>query len=356
MPGRCMESQKLISEKTLQRYIYEILTYGSKKKYQSLFPAKFEKWSQKKVKVIIPEYPLSYNNGQSKHLTDFHIIFKDNTCLNIEVEWRVTRFNHGKEVYDMAYKDTKGFLIVINNDCKPDSFIETDNISVLDAVDFSYWFLKNAKHIIDGTIGNYLNEYETRANKNWLIFLPSAGRNGGDSYNDYTLRGRNKGVWAFRYSSTPSVMKNILDITAGDTVIFVYGFTYGKGTHGRQFYIHTQWTFTGLDILKVKKGYYCDLNDDTFEIEDWKEMDNDDKISSKRYMHYFQYQYPPIDGNEKYFSSSIKPISISNDSSTLPGWDEFITQLRKSSSTQGGPAELSNEAMNALYRILGNTD
>ena len=26
MPGRCMESQKLISEKTLQRYIYEILT------------------------------------------------------------------------------------------------------------------------------------------------------------------------------------------------------------------------------------------------------------------------------------------------------------------------------------------
>lgn len=354
MPGRCMENQKLISEKTLQRYIYEILTYSSKKKYQSLFPEKFVEWSKKRVKVIIPEYPLSYNNEQNKHLTDFHIIFKDNTCLNIEVEWQVSRFNHGNEVYDMAYKGTKGFLIVLSNDRKPDSFIEAENISVLDAVDFSYWFLKKAKHIIDGTIGNYLNEYESRANKNWLIFLPSAGRNGGDSYNDYTVKGRNKGVWAFRYSNTQMVMRNILDITAGDTVIFVYGFTYGKGTHGRQFHADTQWTFSGIDILKVKKGYYCDLYDDTFENENWGSIIGDNKTSSKRYMHYFQFLYPPTAGNEKYFTSSKTPVSISNDSSTLPGWIEFINQLRWSSSNQGGPAELSNEAMNALYCILGD--
>ena len=61
MSGRCMKNQKLINEKTLQRYIYEILTYGSKKKFLSLFPEKFKGLAQKKVKVIIPEYPVSYN-------------------------------------------------------------------------------------------------------------------------------------------------------------------------------------------------------------------------------------------------------------------------------------------------------
>ena len=39
MPGRCMESQKLISEITFQRYIDVILSFVSKKKYQSLFHA-----------------------------------------------------------------------------------------------------------------------------------------------------------------------------------------------------------------------------------------------------------------------------------------------------------------------------
>ena len=356
MSGRCMENQKLINEKSLQRYIYEILTYGDKKKYQSLFPSKFKNWASKGVKVIIPGYPISYNNGQNKHMADFRIIFNDCTYLNIEVEWQVTRFNHGKAVYDKAYRGKNGFLVVINNDRKHDSFIESDNISVVNAEDFSFWFLKRAKHIVDGTISNYLTEYESRANKNWLVFLPSTGRNRGDSLNDYVLRGRNKGVWAFRYSKTRLVMKNILDITAGDTVVFAYDFTYGEGTRGRQFHSHTKWKFTGLDILKVKKGYYCDLYDNTFEMDNWAELTNDEKINNKLYMHYFQYQFPPTAGSEKYFTSNTTHITICNDSSTLPGWMEFIEQLRWSSSTQGAPAELSDEAMQALYFILGNID
>ncbi len=355
MSGRCMENQKLINEKTLQRYIYEILTYGSKKKFLSLFPEKFKGLAQKKVKVIIPEYPVSYN-GHNKHITDFRIIFTDLSYLNIEVEWQVSRFNHGKEVYDYAYSGTKGFILVVSNDRKADSFIDSDNISVLDAIDFSYWFLKKAKHIVDGTIGNYLSEYESRASKCWLVFLPSAGRNDGDSLNDYVLRGRSKGVWAFRYSNTQTVMKNILDITAGDTVIFAYNFKYGEGVKGRQLYPETEWKFTGLDILKVKKGYYCDLSDDTFEIEEWTRLPEEDKINSKRYMHYFQYLFPPADNNEKYFTSSKLPVTLCNDSSTLPGWYEFIESLRWSCSNQGAPAELSDEAMNALYCIIGDVN
>ena len=174
--------------------------------------------------------------------------------------------------------------------------------------------------------------------------------------NDYVLRGRSKGVWAFRYSNTQTVMKNILDITAGDTVIFAYNFKYGEGVKGRQLYPETEWKFTGLDILKVKKGYYCDLSDDTFEIEEWTRLPEEDKINSKRYMHYFQYLFPPADNNEKYFTSSKLPVTLRNDSSTLPGWYEFIESLRWSCSNQGAPAELSDEAMNALYCIIGDVN
>lgn len=353
MPRRCMETQKLINEKSLQRYIYEIMTFGNKEKFKSLFPNKFKEYANKKVKIIIPEYPIFYNNNQNKHLADFRIIFNDNTFLNIEVEWQVTRFNHGKDVYDIAYRGTKGFLIVINNNYPPENYIEPDNISVIDALEFSFWFTRNSKQIIDGTISNYLPQYQSNTNKNWLIFLPSAGRNSGDSLNDYLLKGRNKGVWAFRYSNSLETMKNILDIKAGDTVIFVYNFTYGKGTRGRQFYHSTNWNFTGLDILKVKKGYYCDIYDNTFENEEWNNLTGDEKINSKLYMHYFQYYYPPNINSEKYFSSSNYPIKICNDSSNLPGWLEFIDKLRWSSSNQGAPVQITTEALMAIYSILG---
>lgn len=354
MPRRCVENQKLINEKSLQRYIYEIMTYGNKEKFKSLFPAKFKNFAKKKVKIIIPEYPIYYNNNQNKHLADFRIIFNDNSYLNIEVEWKVSRYNHGKEVYDTAYRGDKGFLIVIHNDRKLDHFIEEDNITVITAEDFSYWYTKKSKQFVDGTISNYLPQYHSSTNKNWLIFLPSSGRNSGDSLNDYLSKGRPKGIWAFRYSNTQAVMKNILDIKAGDTVIFVYDFKYGTGTRGRQFYHNTNWSFTGLDILKVKNGYYCDLYDNTFETREWSNLTGDEKINSKLYMNYFQFYYPSNIQSERYFSSNRHPIKICNDSSSLPGWIEFIDKLRWSSSNQGAPALLNDEALLTLYSIIGD--
>ncbi|MBE6829802.1 MAG: hypothetical protein E7519_06295 [Ruminococcaceae bacterium] len=348
-----MYGNSKISEKTLQRYIYEILTYGVKEKYLSLFPPKFLHFARKPVKVIIPEYPLLYNSERNKHITDFRIIFDDNTALNIEVEWQVSRFTHGKEVYEKLYAGGKGFVLVINNNRNPDSFIDENDISVVDANDFSFWFLKKAKHIVDGTISNYNAEYAARIHKNWFVFLPASGRNCGDSLNDYTKKGQKNGVWAFRYSTRHKAMKNILDITAGDTIVFVYDFKYGSATRGRQFYYNTAWQFSGLDILKIKNGYYCDLYDSTFETDTWKALSRDEKVHQKEYMHYFRYQFPPAIESEKYFTSIRNPITIFNNSSELPGWLEFIDQLRWSSSTGGAPAELSEEALSALYTILG---
>lgn len=353
MAQRCMEAQKLINEKTLQRYIFETLTYGGKEKYRSFFPEKFKEYSQKSVKVIIPEYPIFYSKTK-KHFADFRIVFKDGTYLNIEVEWKTSKFIHGQEVYDTVYKDEKGFLIVLHDDCKEGSFIQKENISVISAEEFSFWFLKKSKHIVNGTISNYVPNYNSRSHKNWLIFLASTGRNGGDSKNDYLIKGRKKGVWAFRYSNTSNVMQNILDITAGDTVVFVYDFNYYNGTRGRQFYIDSSWNFSGLDIVKVKNGYYCDLNDDTFETENWRKSSDKDKIMVKDYMHYFQFEYFPNNRSERYFSSKYCPIEICNNSSNTNEWKMLIDKLRWSSSKSGAPVEITDEEMRELYTILND--
>lgn len=63
-----------------------------------------------------------------------------------------------------------------------------------------------------------MNQEQVNAGSSFFL-LPAETM--GDSLNDYVLRGRSKGVWAFRYSNTQTVMKNILDITAGDTVILL---------------------------------------------------------------------------------------------------------------------------------------
>lgn len=353
MAQRCMESQKLINEKTLQRYIFETLTYGGMEKCRSFFPDKFKKYLKKTIKVIIPEYPIFYNNGQ-KHLADFRVVFKDDTYLNIEVEWITSNFKHGEGVYNTAYKDEKGFLIVLYDDRKQNSYIQEDNISVISAEEFSFWFTKKSKHIVDGNISNYLPEYSSKSHKNWLVFLPSTGRNDGESKNDYLKKGRRKGVWAFRYSKTPKVMQNVLDITAGDTVVFVYDFKYYKGTRGRQFHYDTSWSFSGLDIVKVKNGYYCDLNDATFETEEWRKSKDKDKVMSKNYMHYFQFKYFPNNISEKYFSSQYWPINVFNNSSDTEEWKTFIDKLRWSSSNSGTPAELTDQEMQKLYTILND--
>lgn len=348
--SRSMESQKLINEKTLQRYIYETIAYGEKEDVKKMYPKKFDEIFKKQIKVIIPEFPIKYidNKGNERiHKSDFRIIFKDNEYVNIEVEWKTSRFNHGKEVYDIAYKENNGFLVVIKND-EGNEYIEKENIVEINAESFSFWFLRKSKHIIDGTISNYIEDYNSRSRKNWVVFLPSKGKNNGESLKDYKDKGLTKKKWAFRYSIKKPVMKNIFDIMAGDIVVFIHQMEYGENTKGRQIFVDKDWRFKGIDIVKVVNGYYCDFKDSTFECEQWENIEDDiEKISNKIYMHYFDFKHEIGAENNKLFPRFSKECLKS-----VPEWEEFVNQLRWSCNNEGAPAEISECALNFLISQL----
>ncbi len=56
---------------------------------------------------------------------------------------KTSRFNHGEVVYNTAYKDDRGFIIVLEND-NAHSYISDENIISIDSEQFSFWFLKRA--------------------------------------------------------------------------------------------------------------------------------------------------------------------------------------------------------------------
>ncbi|PFK99269.1 hypothetical protein COJ01_19980 [Priestia megaterium] len=354
--SRSMESQKLINEKTAQRFFYETLSYGETSSLKKLYPPKARSY-KKEIKVIIPEYPIKYIDNQGKekvHRTDFRIIYKDDSYHNVEVEWKTSKFTHGKEVYKQCYQDNKGFLLVFEHDKNID-YIEEENISIVDPEWLSFWFLKRAKDIIDGTIANHVSHYQTRNSKNWLIYLPQ----GGGSKKDYLDKGRKQGKWAFRYSSTKKVMENILEIKAGDIVVFVWGLA---GVKHRKIELTGEWSFSGLDIFRVKNGYYCDFRDGAFETDRWNDLSTDfDKneqelITTKEYMHYFEYDSKSVHG--KYYKTDenkgnkfqfprmdVKKLKKYN---LEKSWESFVNCLSWSMNNQGAPAELHEDELNAL--------
>lgn len=362
--NRSIETQKLINEKTIQRYIFEELNYRNEDVMKKFYPSKIlQQLGDKKIKVIIPNYPIQIISNDDKiqkpHIADFRIIYNDNTYHNVEVEWITSRFDsHTQMVYDQCYKDNKGFLIVLEDDSNTSSkisYIDSSDVKQISAEEFSYWYAFKAKFIVDETISNYVPHYITRNQKIWLIYLPSSGTNGNNSMKDYLKKGRKKGKWAFTYSNKGKHMKNILNISRGDVVVFVWGLKMLNGTHQRQINFSNDWYITGVDICNIKKGYYCDFNDNTFETDEW--ISNGD-IEEKKYMHYFKFDrnflYTSIDNGDGIEESKIFYKN------TAEGIDDrqekiesTIEKLAWSLNNQGVPAELTVDEYKAVLMYLG---
>ncbi|MED4015523.1 hypothetical protein [Sutcliffiella cohnii] len=359
---KSIETQKLINEKVVQRYIFEKLNYGNKETLKEFYPETIYKGvKDKTIKVIIPEYPIECTkevNGKVEkfqHVTDFRIIYKDNTYHNVEVEWRTSRFNsHTREVYEQCYKGGKGFIIVFYDDSSYDSkisYIDNKNIKEISTEEFTYWFAFKSKHLVEETLINYIPKYTPRNRNIWLIYLPTYGANKGNSENDFLKRAEKKGKWAFRYSEKGVIMKNILDIYRGDLVVFIWGLKIDRETtHQRKINIENDWYVSGVVITEVIKGYYCDDKDDTFEKENWKIHRNPE---DKEYMHYFnfdkKYRYSSVNQTTKLFLKDTK-LMINERNDNLKG---IIENIRLSLNKQGAPEKITVDDYNALLMHLG---
>ncbi len=183
--SRELETQKLVDEHTVQRYIFEELNYGGSAILKNFYPDSIlGDFSKKQIKVIIPNFPLGsiLKNGRNipEHITDFRIIYTDNTYHNIEVEWTTTAFkNHGKEMYDKYYKNGKGFIIVLDDDSLGKTkfdYIDKKYIKSIDAEAFARWFTFKSKYLVDNTISSYLPHYDSGTRRHWVIYLSATGK------------------------------------------------------------------------------------------------------------------------------------------------------------------------------------
>jgi len=109
MPSRSLESAKLISEKILQRYVFEKLSESTFSRKALLPRSVHQKAAQ--FHVLIPEYDLEH----PVHRTDFRLFFKDRSSQNIEVEWSSSSFKHSEDIAKTHYSDGRGFILVLDD-------------------------------------------------------------------------------------------------------------------------------------------------------------------------------------------------------------------------------------------------
>ncbi|MDC7719490.1 hypothetical protein PNF31_01535 [Priestia megaterium] len=350
--SRSIENINLLRENTLQKFVFELLSYSNVDELRKIFPDDFIKKGQN-IKVIIPEFPLNENG--INHITDFRVILNDvnETAFNVEVEWATSKFNHGEDVFNQYYADGKGFVIALQKD---DSFnyMDDQSVSILDPEQLSYWFLSRAKNIVDGTISNHLKDYSPRNRKYWVIYISSSG----GSIPDFLNKGIKNGKWAFRYPSPSKkyLMKNIFEITKGDIVVFVIGM---KKLSTRKF-IHGETYFTGAAVVDVKNGYYLDFKDETFETVEWKTLKasvpETEYITKKEYMHYFDFnnstkslkQYDIQLSGLKIPSYDKETYEKLNRYKSLSDWNDFISSAMESLNSSGAPVEISVDQFNAF--------
>jgi len=341
--SRSWEKAKLLDEGAVQMWVYELLCTGDQRTRKKILGR-----HEKPIKVVIPEFQLPQTaKTKTGHNTDFRVVFKDGSTLNIEVEWQVGKFSsHGKEIYDVYYSSDKGIIVALEDDEKLSYIDRKKNVVILSPNEFSFWFSKRARSIINTTISNKLIGFSARNRKIWVLGLATSGKKDGNSKEDYLKRGRPKmrgnGCWAFRYTNYTEAMRNILEIKSGDCILFMYGF---EGHRGREFVARMyDWTFEGYDLLRIKDGYHVDIKDASFE-KNW----NPNDIEKKEYMHYFTFEYPPKPNKDypELISKSDErmPLLEKKGKKKLEHWPEFCRKLSLSMNWHGAPIEISEDEL-----------
>lgn len=147
----------------------------------------------------------------------------------------------------------------------------------IDPREFSWWFSKRARNLLDSTVSAHMDSYEVRQRKYWLVYIGTHA----EAEKDYFEIGRDKGIWAFRYAVGENLAK-IMSVMKGDVIVFTSKW---KTARGREIYPGGNWSCSHIDIFPTTRGYYCDLKDRTFEPSSW-----DGTPEGKEYMHYFRFK------------------------------------------------------------------
>jgi hypothetical protein len=333
MTSRSLESAQLIHEKILQRFVFEKFNESAAVR-RGLLPPRLRRKAAK-FRVLIPEYDLH----RPHHRTDFRLIFRDGIAQNIEVEWTTSRFRHGKATAKNHYSNGKGFVIVLEDDrSRAADYTKSLDVIEISAEEFSWWFSKNARRILDSTIAVHAASYHVRQRKYWVVYVGK----GAGSQEDYLERGRPGGIWAFRYTQGRN-LTNIISMLKGDVVVFA---TKWRVPGGRRIYPGEKWRCEHVDIFEVTRGYYANFRDRTFEKRSWSKRPED-----KEFMHYFR------------FSASAKqPWLFRTESRILLeggdlksgdlGHEALCDALRKSNTQAGAPVELSDIGFESLVQLL----
>lgn len=348
---RTKENQNIVQENALQLYVYENLCCTSLNKMKSFLNERtYERIKNisgnAKFKVVIPEYPVIYQSSKGdykQHKTDFRLIDKNNKGINIEVEWKVSNFsNHGAEVYNSCYKGDKGFIIALENDKKL-NYIEDSNIRIIDPKEFAIWFTRFSKDLIDQTLLNKISNYSRETTNIWMVPLL---KNATINFKAHVLNKKGNKKWAFPYIHFNKGMRNILDIKAGDIIIFLGGFIGHGGKQGT----YKNSTFNILKIGRVTRGYYCDLYDNTFEDGAWTK----ENIAEKKYMHYFEFEFDDYvqENDDKVFPLQ-RYLEIYNNKDI---WKEVCKNIRWSTSQLSCPVKVTPEVYSFLMQMIVQYD
>ena len=376
-------SKKLIDEKVLQQYFFELFMLADAKRRKDLLPEKY--WngysSTGNIKGLQPEVTLSTikdkNGKDKKHIVDFVLYpIKDKGLkkLNIEIKWLKEDFEEWRyPYYDGSLEE--GFVVCMNaeNSSEIDFIIDKvtgkkTNIPVvyLEPEDFKKWFTKNSYNIISQALSNKLKIKPNRltGRKYWLIAMRS------DAMKHYTNFGRKNYIWAFRDNKNP---ENIMKILEDDYIVFVnisndkpfrmiypkYKDELRKIEKSRGGFVNSKdisWDINLIDIFKVKDGYKIDYSRDKLYTgfdEEWVEEGMKD-VADKTYTQFVRFKTYDRSDQYQYYWDKDENFKIDRDK--FDGEDEvtesLVSIMRKSLNSSGDAVEMTHDAFQKIVQIV----
>jgi hypothetical protein len=262
------------NEKLIHRYYFETLYLGDTNIKKKLVPDDL-KQKISKLNLIVPEDTLLYSGYRS----DFTIYLKeDDVGIPVEIKWTSKEFNKINQIN--ALKNKKGFLV---------SFDDPINVSIphvkIDLNDFKRWLIKRIDSLWDDSVSEKIKSKE--GEKSWIVILRGSGAL--DNFHKmihYCKSNKLSNFWAFK--NERYVIRNILDLSINDEMIFIFAKT--RGNEGSKMILNSNQPLEISEIYhtNIEVPYYINLKSTFFE------KSSDLPINKRIWPHFFDFKIENI--------------------------------------------------------------